>query len=160
MAEKRWDGDTRGAGAGSGAGFVPAAMQLVDAMNAADWVAEDPEAHLLPHLSAACSRPGSPWRLLGTALDGVTFIVELDWQRTSRNARQLTVDVFSLLGVIAESHTHVREHREEGAIVFDVTTGMLAGDSAFLPHGHVLRLRIAGEAVAGLLRRQAAEPGG
>jgi hypothetical protein len=154
MNQPRWDEDTRGAGAGSGEAFAPAAQRLVEALHEPAWVAEQPEAHLLPHLRAACEREGSPWRLGSTELDGVAYVVTLEWLRTGRNLRQLTVDFYSLLGVIAESNTHVRELTEPGVIGFDVATGMLAGDGRFAAHGHTLRFRIGGEAVESILRRR------
>jgi hypothetical protein len=47
----RWEGDERGHGVGDALGLVPGAEELVTAMSAPSWVAEQPEVHLLPHLA-------------------------------------------------------------------------------------------------------------
>jgi hypothetical protein len=57
---RRWDTDTTGHGAGSAAQQVDAVEALIDAMRLPDWVAEEPEHHLLPHIERACAREGSP----------------------------------------------------------------------------------------------------
>jgi hypothetical protein len=54
MADARWDGDVTGGGVGDAGAFADGADELVDSMRLADWVAEEPELHLLPHLRAAC----------------------------------------------------------------------------------------------------------
>ena len=46
----RWDGDERGRGVADGGAFAAGAEELLEAMGTPDWVAEEPEAHLLPHL--------------------------------------------------------------------------------------------------------------
>ena len=53
MTSKRWDTDERGTGAGHARDAAPAVQRLVDAMQQDGWVAEEPEAHLLPHITAA-----------------------------------------------------------------------------------------------------------
>jgi hypothetical protein len=138
----RWDGDTRGRGIADAAAFAPGARELVAAMEGREWVAEQPEAHLLPHIRRWCERAGAPLELAGAWVepDGV-YVVELRL-RAGAEIRHLRASAFALLGEIAESATYVRQRREGDAFEYEVVTGMLAGDTAFAPHGHTLRLRI------------------
>jgi hypothetical protein len=57
---RRWDIDERGRGVADARHFADGARELVDAMVEEDWVAEDPDAHLLPHIRRACERDGAP----------------------------------------------------------------------------------------------------
>ena len=70
------------------------------------------------------------------------FHVEVVAPAESR--RDLRGVAFALLGAFAELSTHVVEEandaRDELEVV--VTTGILASESGFAPHGHVVRLRI------------------
>lgn len=67
--ELRWQGDERGVGVADGTHLVPGANELVDALSRRDWVAEQPEAHLLPHLERHCARPESRLELLAATID-------------------------------------------------------------------------------------------
>ena len=49
-------------------------------MGSDDWVAEDPEAHLLPHLEAACEELPLELRSTRSRDDG-TFEVDLTWDK-------------------------------------------------------------------------------
>ena len=60
----------------------------------------------------------------------------------------------SLLGTFAESNTHVREETRNGAIDFEITTGLLDSDGPFKGHGHVVRFHVAGSAIEAMLRRR------
>jgi hypothetical protein len=72
----RWRDDTTGRGVGDATAFVDGAVELVDSMRTPDWVAEEPEAHLLPHLREAAE--GLPVALDATrTLDDGTFEIEL-----------------------------------------------------------------------------------
>ena len=69
---RRWDDDERGHGIADARRLAPGARELVDAMEQPDWVAEQPEAHLLPHVVRYCGEPGSPLRLEeATVTDGL-----------------------------------------------------------------------------------------
>lgn len=109
-------------------------------MEDSEWVAEDPDAHLLPHLERACAE--LPFDLVGarTSDDG-TFLVELQWRGNGRigGVRQA---VFALLGSIAESATYVRQRRDGDTLAFEAATGVL--DGRFAPHGHTVRFEIRG----------------
>jgi hypothetical protein len=50
--------------------------------------------------------------------------------------------VWSLIGSFSESSSYVHEHRAGGSYVFEVVTGLLAGDTSLAPHGHTVRLRV------------------
>ena len=154
MTNRRWDTDNTGKGAGSASQQVGAVNALIEAMKLPDWVAEEPEVHLLPHIQTACARDGSPWRMVSSREEGVVFVVELEWQRSVGTLRQLTVDVFSLVGLIAESNTHVREHSGDKHVDFELTTGMLDEDGQYKGHGHLVLLRVTGEPVVQALRRR------
>jgi hypothetical protein len=56
----RWDIDERGRGVADASQFAQGAGELVDAMREPNWVAEEPEAHLLPHLRRACEAADAP----------------------------------------------------------------------------------------------------
>jgi len=58
--------------------------------------------------------------------------------------RELREAAFGLVGTFAESSTHVVERSgdDRGSVELLVTTGMLEGDGAFAPHGHVVRIAV------------------
>ena len=74
---RRWDGDERGHGVAGGESHKPHAVRLVKALELADWVAEEPELHLLPHLERAAL--GLGFGLGGAAVDGATYELRLTW---------------------------------------------------------------------------------
>jgi hypothetical protein len=137
--QRRWDGDDRGRGVASGESHAPHARRLVAALERADWVAEDPEVHLLPHLERAALALG--FGLGGAAVDGATYELRLTWLG-EQGRRPLRRAAHALIGAVAEESTHVAEWVDGDTVVFDVATGMVAEDAPFTPHGHLLRLRI------------------
>lgn len=141
----RWDTDERGDGIADATALVPGAEELLAAMRKPRWVAEDPEAHLLPHLVRACAREGSVLALEGArATSDGSLLVDLRWKGTKRDRQGARAAVYALIGEVAESASYVRQGRDADAILYDVATGMLAADSSFAPHGHILRLRVVG----------------
>ena len=64
MAALRWDGDERGEGIADATPFAAGALELVDAMRLATWVAEQPEIHfsLISNAPAGRFRSGSSTR--------------------------------------------------------------------------------------------------
>src|SRR4029078_13649802 len=82
MAGRRWDTDERGHGVGPGDAFSPNVQELTDALPGSGWVAEEPEAHLLPHLQAACDEPGSRWTVTHWTVDDGVFVVDASWTRS------------------------------------------------------------------------------
>ncbi len=135
----RWDDDERGRGVGDASAFSESVDELVGALREPDWVAEDPEAHLLPHLRRACER--LPFELGETSADPNVFEVRLAWSGDG-GVGAIRAAVFALIGSVAESATFVRQRREGNELSFEVVTGMLGSDAHFAPHGHALILRV------------------
>ena len=121
------------------------------------WVAEDPDAHLLPHLERACEREALPFELLGAGVEeDAAYGVRLRWRGDPRDLRGIRAAAFALIGAVAESATYVRQRRVAadghvptdvdlpgaGDVLFEVATGMLEPDTSFATHGHVLLLRV------------------
>jgi hypothetical protein len=137
---RRWDEDERGRGIADARWLAPGARELSDAMEQPDWVAEQPEAHLLPHVARYCADPGSPFAVeAATVADGV-LEVTLRWRGGTQ--RELTEAVWALLGTFAETASYVRGPADGAEPVWELATGMLAPDTTFAPHGHTVRLRV------------------
>ena len=140
MEARRWDLDTRGRGIASATAFAPAAERLLAAMRLPDWVAEEPEHHLLPHVRRLCDERG--WALRRAEVEQAVLVLEVAVGPASW--RELRAAGFQLIGTFAEAHALVAQRdRDDGGIELDVTTGMLEGDGDFAPHGHTVRLRVA-----------------
>ena len=144
----RWDPDPRGIGvadARAHLGLLDALRQVADEDG---WVAEDPEAHLLPHLRTQAG-DGGRWTLVGaeTVPDG-TLEVDLRWAGPADAGRMaIRTAAWALIGAIAEGATVVHEERGvDGVTTFAVVTGALPGETRFAPHGHTLRLRLGSDA--------------
>ena len=137
---QRWDDDERGQGVGDARAYVAGASELIEAMDAPDWVAEEPGAHLLPHLAAACEPLPLALRGSRTSGDG-TFEVELEW-RGAPAVGEIRRSIYALVGSVAESASYVRQRRGAGGkLTFELVTGELGG--RFAPHGHTVRFVIA-----------------
>jgi hypothetical protein len=143
--EKRWDGDERGVGTAGAAAFVPGMEILIAHAGRPDWVAEDPETHLWPHLLHAVEAAGSPWRRpkVSTEADG-SLAVELDYVAPSgdRPRAALRAAALALVGSIAEETTYIKVAGDANDTAVDVITGSLDGETTFLPHGHSIHIRI------------------
>src|SRR5690349_19098855 len=134
MADRRWDGDERGHGVADASQFADGAGELIEAMRRPNWVAEEPELHLLPHLERACE--SLPLRILDA--------------RTGDDAGVgvIRAAIFGLLGGIAEPASYVRQRRPDTSdgskevLIFDVVTGIV-DENPLKPHGHTLRLSVA-----------------
>jgi hypothetical protein len=107
MDGRRWDTDERGHGVGPGDAFSPNVQELADALPGSGWVAEEPEAHLLPHLQAACDEPGSRWTVTHWTVDDGVFVVDASWTGSWGTWDALRGDAFAFLGRIAELTTHI-----------------------------------------------------
>lgn len=147
MADRRWDGDERGHGVADASQFADGAGELIDAMRRLNWVAEEPELHLLPHLERACE--SLPLRILDarTGDDG-SYDVRLRWTGDEAGVGVIPAAIFGLLGGIAEPASYVRQRRpdtsdgSEEMLIFDVVTGIV-DENPLKPHGHTLRLSVA-----------------
>jgi hypothetical protein len=156
VSSRRWDDDARGHGVADGRRVEPGAGELLEALREPDWVAEDSEDHLLPHLRRACERGAVPLRLEGAATesDGA-FVVKLGWLGRPEDVRAVRAAVYALIGEVAEGATYIRQRRDQPvgdvdqpaggtSLFYEVATGMLSPDTRYAPHGHVLVLRVNG----------------
>ena len=142
MVRKRWDIDERGRGIASGEAFAGHLTELADLIADPGWVTEEPEAHLLPHLEAACDEPGSPLQLDEAWSDGNIFVVELTAREPGPSIGQLRRAAITLAAAIAEESTHIRQRRDGDVLEFDIATGTAPSEARFALHGHLVRLRI------------------
>jgi hypothetical protein len=152
----RWDDDERGRGVADARRLLPGAEELTTALAEAEWVAEQPEAHLLPHLRRRLEADGSRFELVRARDEpGGGYALELAWKGAGGDLRAVRAAVYALVGEVAESATYVRQRVEPPAadvdagapgarVFFEVATGMLDGDTPFASHGHVLLVRVAG----------------
>jgi hypothetical protein len=156
MTLPRWDDDERGHGVADASRVVPGADELLGALREPHWVSEDADDHLLPHLRRACERGAVPLRLEGAATepDGA-FVIDLTWLGRHEDVRAVRAAIYALIGEVAESATYIRQRRDApvgdvdqpiggDSLFYEVATGMLASDTRFAPHGHVLVLRVNG----------------
>ena len=150
MAGARWDGDERGEGVADAAAFVEGAVELVDAMRRPNWVSEEPELHLLPHIERSCRELPFDIAESGLSDDG-SFDLRLRWTDPEWRVGHIRAAVFELVGGFAEASTYVRQRRDtapddgDEMLLFEVVTGML-GDAMFTPHGHTTRITVTREA--------------
>jgi hypothetical protein len=153
VAERRWDIDERSTGIADGSAFAGRGEELADAISREGWVVEQPEAHLLPHLKRHCASQSS-WRIVAHSFneDGI-FDVVLDWHPETARSEQLRRDVFALVATVAEPATYVYERAVRNEIDFEVVIGVLDAHSVhFKSHGHLVRLRIRGDAVRRVMK--------
>ena len=146
---RRWDDDGRGHGIGEATQLVPGATELVAAFSQFNWVAEDPEIHLRPHVEAWCERDQRLALLEDRTDDTHAYVLDLEWRGANRSVGDARAAVFSLIGSFAESATYVRQRRlhRDGLtkkLRFEVGTGEVPPDAKFAPHGHVVVIDVAG----------------
>jgi hypothetical protein len=135
---KRWDTDGRFTGAADASAFAVAVEELAGLARRPGWVAEEPEAHLVPHLRGA---QVAGLRLSGwhTGEDGVLDAVAEYQAGESRG--DLRRQAWALLGTIAEPAASVRERTDGDSVIFEVVTGIPDGGH-FAGHGHTMRLTL------------------
>jgi hypothetical protein len=147
----RWDGDDRGRGIGDAEQLITGASELIAAFSEPTWVAEQPEAHLRPHVEQWCQQDGR-LALRGASIDDRhAYVLDLEWRGDPTGVGQARAAVFSLIGSFAESATYVRQRRvrshsdaSAARLWFEVGTGELAPDTRFHPHGHAVMIHVAG----------------
>ena len=137
-ARRRWDTDERFSGVAGASGFAAAVDELAALARRPGWVAEEPEAHLVPHLSEA----ETGLRVLDctVAADGALDVTAR--RAAGASQRDVRRQAWALIGAVAELAASVRERRDGDAVVFDVITGVPDGAGAFASHGHTIRLRV------------------
>ena len=140
----RWDPDPRGVGAAHARAYLARLDALRAAAGEDGWVAEEPDAHLLPHLERHIES-GAPWTLTATGTDSDgTFVVDLSWTGPpDADRRAIRAAAYEMIGVVAEATSLIIESADGDDHVFEVVTGMLADQTAFASHGHTIRLTLA-----------------
>jgi len=139
---RRWDTDTKGRGVASGEPFVRDLDRLATEMSDSAWIAEQPEAHLLPHLRSAIEERKNGWRLIAARMeDDGRYVAELA-AAPNLSFRQTRQELFAIIGSIAELSTHVRERRIDDRTEYEIATGMLEGDRGWRAHGHIVVFRL------------------
>jgi len=140
---RRWDTDARGVGVADARAWRPLVASLTDVTETDGWVAEEPEAHLLPHLVTAAEAGPVRIRRAATEADG-TFVVELDWvEKQEATRRAVRMALFDLVATVAETLTVVHEPPAARGFELEVLTGVLDGEGVFAGHGHTIRLAVA-----------------
>jgi hypothetical protein len=138
-SRKRWDTDDRFTGVADASVFADAIEELAVLARRPGWVAEEPEAHLVPHLRGA----GVAGLRLLECRSGDDGVLEVTAEHgpgdSRRDVRRLA---WALIGTVAEPAASVWEHRDGDSVVFDVVTGIPEGPGPFASHGHTLRLTI------------------
>ena len=139
IGDARWDTDERGRGVADAAPLAPWVDELRDLVTMVDWVAEDAEAHLLPHLERLIgAEPGV--RLGGTRISN--GVLELDLELATAVSRgAIRALAYRVVSAVAEGVTFVRQVGDLDLPTFEVVTGMPPGNE-FATHGHTLRIRI------------------
>jgi catechol 2,3-dioxygenase-like lactoylglutathione lyase family enzyme len=146
---------TGGHGVGDGPWLLDGTEELMTALAEPEWVAEQPEAHLLPHLRRRLEA-GGPLELVEARSepDGA-YALDVAGRGERGDLQGARAAVYALVGEVAESATYVRQRvgppaadfdagAPGGRVVFEVATGMLAGGNTFASHGEVLLPRLAG----------------
>jgi len=138
-SRKRWDTDDRFVGVADASVFAVAVDELAALARRPGWVAEEPEAHLVPHLRGA---DVAGLRLLDCSGgdDGVLDVVAEYSPDDGR--RDIRRRAWELIGAIAEPAASVREHADAGTVVFDIITGIPEDSGRFASHGHTIRLTL------------------
>lgn len=139
MGARRWDDDERGHGVADARASLPAIQQLADLAGSRDWVAEDPEAHLLPGLRERIEISGLSLDEARADPDGTLTLRLASSTKLSR--REIRQSVWSILGGAAELSSHVNETTADGVVRFDIVTGIPPGGH-FATHGHTLRVEV------------------
>jgi hypothetical protein len=141
---ERWDGDETGVGISSGEAFVPALRSLLDEMARADWNTEQPETHLLPHLERWLDANASELALDEVRNENGVLVLELDGH--GRDRRDVRDAVYRLVATVAEPTTTIVERDDGDVRVFEIVLALQPWQGSFPKgHGHLVRLRVAGD---------------
>jgi hypothetical protein len=140
LMRRRWDIDERGRGVADARRLVPDAEMLARFMSEDDWVTEEPDAHLLPHVRRVAAQ--FPLEETAAEIDreGV-LAVSLRWT-ASWDQSAATAAAFALLGSFAEEMTYLRKDEKPGRVVLETVTGVVS-EGGFAPHGHTVRIELA-----------------
>ena len=124
---------------------LPAHASSSSRSKRANWVAEDPELHLKPHVDAWLHADGRLGLTRAYSDDRGAFILDLSWLGGPAGPGEVRAAVYALIGQFAESATYVRQRRDENdrpvpKLRFEVGTGEL--DGAFASHGHTVLINV------------------
>ena len=139
---RRWDTDERGHGIASANAHLGAIGELARLAAREDWVAEDPETHLVPGLRRGAEATGLTITSFAFDPEG-RFTVHFKGA-AAMSRREVRQAAWTILGAVCELTTHVSEVVVDGDVTFDVVTGMGENAGTFATHGHSLRLVIDG----------------
>jgi hypothetical protein len=140
VTSRRWSDDARGRGVAEAGASLPAIKELAELAATPDWVAEEPETHLLPGLRERIAISGLSLDRAEVNSDGALHVALSSTAQLSR--REIRQAVWSILGGAVEMTTHVHETKPNGKVTFDVVTGLPPGDGPFATHGHTLRIEV------------------
>ena len=133
MKDGRWDTDERGHGVADANILAAGVHELADMLAVADWVAEEPEAHLLPHIERACEDAGL--ELVDQEVVDAVLTVRIALPAGTGQG-EAGAAAYRVIGSFAEAATGIRQRE----MTFEVVTGMLDPDTPFATHGHMARI--------------------
>ena len=137
---QRWDTDDRFRGIADGSAFAAPIDELAGLARRPDWIAEEPDLHLVPHLRDVEASGASGVRLVRTT-GGADGVLTVELERASEASYgEIRRHAWMYIGAIAELATSVRENRDGDQITFDVVTGVPDDGGRFASHGHAVRL--------------------
>jgi len=144
---QRWDGDERGRGIADARRLLDGAGELVAAFRQPEWVAEDPELNIKPHVEAWCRADGRLELTDAHRDEDGGYVLNMTWRGAPAGPGQLRAAVYAVIGQFAESATYVRQWRVANArpapdLRFEVGTGEVDAGSRFAPHGHVIVINV------------------
>ena len=142
MAGRRWDDDERGEESPTPARSRARRTSSSTQCDAPTGSPRNPRCISSRTCSGRASRSRSSWS--ARRFPRTVYDVELRWAGETDRIGEVRATVFALVGGFAEVFTYVRQRRGADAVVFEVVTGILGEESSFSPHGHAVRLSVAG----------------
>ncbi len=138
---RRWDTDDRYRGVADASAFAAPIDALAVLARHPHWVAEEPEAHLVPHLHQVfADSAGDGLRLVRTSCDADGVLTAELEHAAGASARDIRRQAWVFIAAIAEPAASVHEHRDGDQVSFDVVTGIPDNAGPFASHGHSVRL--------------------
>jgi hypothetical protein len=138
--ERRWDTDERRHGVADAAIVAPLVDELRELVTQTDWVTEDPDLHLLPHIRRVIAEEPAV-KLVDTRVDGGSFEVDLEYAADASPGMTRAL-AYRVVAGFGEAMTFVRQTGNHDDATFEVVTGTPRGGSVFATHGHRVTLRI------------------